>query len=268
MPAESIRTAEPRRLLLDGHEVEWRVVRSATAKKLRIKVGLHGVVVVLPEGRDAEEASAFVSSQRAWVADQISRIGKLNGVRRPLVHGGEQILLQGDTVAVQIVRSHTWRAPNKVVFERDMNTITVTCKVDHKTEPTRSLEFWLRKQARLSIDQHVADVGKRLKRTPNRVYVMGQRTKWGNCSALGNLSFNWRLVMAPEFVLRYIVTHEMVHLAVPDHSRKFWLTVQSLCAETEKARQWLVANGDRIQLMQPGQQVARRQGSVIHRESK
>lgn len=48
--------------------------------------------------------------------------------------------------------------------------------------------------------------------------------------------------MAPECVLRYLVTHEAVHLAIPDHSRKFWLTVQSLCPETERARQWLCAN--------------------------
>jgi predicted metal-dependent hydrolase len=91
---------------------------------------------------------------------------------------------------------------------------------------------------------------------------MDQRTKWGNCSAQGNLSFNWRLVMAPEFVLRYIVTHEMVHLAVPDHSRKFWLTVQSLCPETERARQWLVANGQLIQLMQLGRPMAKEQRSA------
>ena len=58
---------------------------------------------------------------------------------------------------------------------------------------------------------------------------MGQRTKWGNCSPLQNLSFNWRLIMAPEAVLRYLVTHEAVHLAVPDHSQEFWLTVRSLC---------------------------------------
>jgi predicted metal-dependent hydrolase len=79
---------------------------------------------------------------------------------------------------------------------------------------------------------------------------MAQRTKWGNCSTRGNLSFNWRLVMAPDFVLRYIVAHEMTHLVVPDHSRKFWLMVQSLCPETERARQWLVAHGQRIQLME------------------
>lgn len=68
---------------------------------------------------------------------------------------------------------------------------------------------------------------------------MGQSTKWGNCSGRKNLSFNWRLILAPEFVIRYLVTHEAVHVAVPDHSAKFWLTVQSLCRETERAKQWL-----------------------------
>jgi predicted metal-dependent hydrolase len=75
---------------------------------------------------------------------------------------------------------------------------------------------------------------------------MGQRTKWGSCSRLQNLSFNWRLIMAPEFVLRYLVTHEAVHLAIPDHSHEFWLTVRSLCPESERATQWLSANGHRL----------------------
>jgi predicted metal-dependent hydrolase len=252
--AEPSRTAKPHRLLLDGQQVDWRLVRSSTAKKLRIKVGPDGIVVVLPMGRDDREATAFVIKQRAWVAEQLARIRRLHGLRRTLPRNGEHLLYRGDAVAVRIVRSHTWRAPNKVAIEHD--AITVTCKPGSKTAPARSLENWLRKQARERIDRHIAEIAKRLKRVPNRIYVMGQRTKWGNCSALGNLSFNWRLVMAPDFVLRYIVTHEMVHLAVPDHSRKFWLTVQSLCPETERARQWLVANGHRIQLMQSGRRAS------------
>ncbi|MCZ8546306.1 M48 family metallopeptidase [Mesorhizobium qingshengii] len=247
--AETVRKVEPQRLLLEGQEVEWRLVRSSTAKKLRIKVGLDGIVVVLPEGRDDREAVAFIGNQRAWVGAQLARLRQLQDLRRPLARDDEHILFRGETVAVRVVPSQTWRAPNKVVLEHD--AITVICKVSSKTAPARSLENWLRKQARERIEQYIADVGKRLKRAPNRIYVMGQRTKWGNCSSMGNLSFNWRLVMAPDFVLRYIVTHEMVHLAVPDHSRKFWLTVQSLCSETERARQWLVANGQRIQLMEP-----------------
>ena len=51
--------------------------------------------------------------------------------------------------------------------------------------------------------------------------------------------FNWRLILAPDFVFRYLVAHEVAHLAIPDHSAKFWLTVQSLCPEVEQAKQWL-----------------------------
>lgn len=246
--AERIRATEPHRLLLDGQEVEWRLVRSSRAKKLRIKVGPDGICVVLPDGRNDREAAAFVIDQCAWVSEQLARVRQLRALRRPSARDSKHILYRGETMALRVVRSQTWRAPNKVGIEQD--AVTITCKPGSKTAPVRSLENWLRKQARERIELYIAEIGKRLKRTPNRIYVMGQRTKWGNCSALGNLSFNWRLVMAPDFVLHYIVTHEMVHLAVPDHSRKFWLTVQSLCRETERARQWLVANGHRIQLME------------------
>jgi hypothetical protein len=114
------------------------------------------------------------------------------------------------------------------------------------TPPAKSLENWLRKQAKTEIFSHLEMLTRRLKREPGKVLIMGQRTKWGNCSALQNLSFNWRLIMAPAFVLQYLVTHEAVHLAIPDHSQKFWLTVRSLCPESERARQWLCANGHRL----------------------
>ena len=67
-----------------------------------------------------------------------------------------------------------------------------------------------------------------------------------NCSRLRDLSFSWRIIMAPDSVLRYLVTHEVVHLAVPDHSQRFWLTVQSICPDAERGRQWLAANGARL----------------------
>lgn len=70
-------------------------------------------------------------------------------------------------------------------------------------------------------------------------YVMGQRTRWGGCSGRRNLSFNWRLVMAPPAVLDYVVVHELAHLAEPSHSTKFWLLVRSHCPRFEEHREWL-----------------------------
>jgi hypothetical protein len=81
----------------------------------------------------------------------------------------------------------------------------------------------------------------------NQYRVQGVRQcREDSCSARQNLSFNWQLILAPDFVLRYLVTHEAVHLDVPDHSARFWLTVQSLCPHTERAKQWLSANGTKL----------------------
>jgi len=241
---EAPRAGTAQHMLLDGRDVEWRLVRSTTARKLRIKVGPEGVVVVLPEGRDSCEAEAFVAEHHAWVAEQLDRARALLVVRRPVVQQQGRMLFRGESLAVRVVHSEHWRGQNQVAL--DAGAITITCGSGRAKAASCTLENWLRKQAREAIERQLEELGKRMKRAPNRLYVMGQRTKWGNCSGLGNLSFNWRLIMAPDFVLRYIVTHEMVHLAVPDHSRKFWLTVESLCPQAERARQWLVANGERL----------------------
>jgi predicted metal-dependent hydrolase len=231
-------------ILLNGQEVEYRVVHSKTASKLRIKVSLNGVQVVLPKSREPEEARSFLLKNETWVTEQLDRVKQLSRVRRPEKSTHGRVLLRGETLPIRVIRSGNWQGPNRVTLNDSI--LDITCGANSRTPLATSLENWLRKEARQSIEMHLADVVTRVKRAPNRVYIMGQRTKWGNCSALGNLSFNWRLIMAPDFVLRYIVTHEVVHLAIPDHSQRFWLTVQSLCQSSERARQWLAANGHKL----------------------
>lgn len=85
-----------------------------------------------------------------------------------------------------------------------------------------------------------------MRQRPGRVFVMGQRTKWGGCSRRRNLSFNWRLVMAAPEVLDYIVVHELAHLAEPHHSTKFWLIVRSYCLDYDRRRRWLRENESRL----------------------
>jgi predicted metal-dependent hydrolase len=225
---------------LSGRRVYYSVLRSKAARKMRIRVGLNGVIVVQPLRRNGEEVANFLIANQAWLLDQIERARRLRDVRRPVERMAGEILFRGTLTRVRIAETDT-RSRGNLVRLVD-GGIIVHRGVRSETSTVRSLENWLRKQARTAIERHLAVVTDRLGQIPNRIYVMGQRTKWGNCSARGNLSFNWRLIFAPDFVLRYLVTHEAVHLAVPDHSAKFWLTVQSLCRETERAKQWLVSN--------------------------
>lgn len=243
--ARAIRPVVISRLDLGGEQpVEVRLLSSKAAHKLRIKVSLDGVAVVVPAERTIDEARCFVQQHATWVNEQRARLGAMQGVRKPQSTTQGEILFRGEPHSVQVVHDAQWLAQNRVRVEDGV--ITITCGPASKTAPGLSLQNWLRREARISIEKHLVRAVKQVRRKPLRVYVMSQRTKWGNCSALGNLSFNWRLVMAPDEVMRYLVTHEVVHLAVPDHSAKFWLTVQSLCPTAERSRQWLAANAVRL----------------------
>jgi predicted metal-dependent hydrolase len=228
------------RIRLGRHLVDYSLVQSKVAHKLRVRVGPDGVEVVSPAGRGGEAASQFLLANGSWVLDQLDRAERLRKIRRPLERASGQVLFRGEPTCVRIETTRSCSAGNAVRLVD--GAIVVSRGPGSRTPVSRSLERWLRREARRAIEDHLARITARTGHAPARVYVMGQRTKWGNCSSRRNLSFNWRLILAPDYVLRYLVTHEAVHLAIPDHSAKFWLTLQSHCRETERARQWLVAH--------------------------
>ena len=105
---------------------------------------------------------------------------------------------------------------------------------------------WLREQARSEIATRVQEKACLLERAPGRITVRDTRSRWGSCSHDGNLSFCWRLVMAPMMVLDYVVAHEVAHLRWTHHGPRFWATVATLTANAGAARCWLDDHGERL----------------------
>lgn len=240
MSSRPIRSSSEEIVQVHGREIVCKLTRSVAAKKVRLKVSHGSLEIVVPLSRRKEEGISFLKKNEQWAARELDRSRRRLVIRRPVADKQTRLSYRGEELPLQIMRVEAWRGPNRVSLEG--NAIAIVTGPKGQGAVAQSLENWLRRQAREQIYALVERMKKKLKRTPNRIYVMGQRTKWGNCSSLGNLSFNWRLIMAPDFVLEYLVVHEFVHLAVPDHSQRFWLTVQSLCRDSDRARRWLVAN--------------------------
>jgi hypothetical protein len=149
----------------------------------------------------------------------------------------DKVLLRGQQVLVDVVGDESRRRYAIVMPVTDR--LRVRAPRTHAIDIARAVQSWLRKQARADIAACVARRAREMRQRPGRLYIMDQRTKWANCSGRRNLSFNWRLVMAPPEVLDYIVVHELAHLIEPRHSPRFWLIVQSHCPEYETQRSWL-----------------------------
>lgn len=241
-----MRKATLKTIDLGGQMLDYRLIRSKSARKLRVRVGFDGIEAVQAIGKNLYDVETFLKSCQEWIMKQLERIKHLRSVRRFHALDKNEILFNGVVTPVRVDDVAGRRGTNKVFFDNGMFTVIRGQK--SMTSPASSLEYWLRKHARQTIRGYLDDLSKTRSKYPRRVYVMDQKTKWGSCSALQNLSFSWRLIMAPDFVLRYVVTHEFVHMEVPDHSKRFWLTVQSLYPDMDRAKQWLRENGEGLRI--------------------
>jgi predicted metal-dependent hydrolase len=110
----------------------------------------------------------------------------------------------------------------------------------------RRLRDFLKKQAKRDFEEVVARHAQSLNVHVRRIQLRDPRSRWGSCSRMGVISFSWRLIMAPPFVLDYLCAHEVAHLRHMDHGKKFWVLVEEICPHRHEARTWLKANGNAL----------------------
>jgi predicted metal-dependent hydrolase len=111
-----------------------------------------------------------------------------------------------------------------------------------------ALERWFRAEARREVTHRLDAVCARVGRDYGRLSIRAQRTRWASCSASGDMSFNWRLLLAPEPILDYVVEHEVAHLDVPDHSTGFWALLAARCPDHREHERWLRRHGPALRL--------------------
>jgi predicted metal-dependent hydrolase len=230
---------------LDGKRIIYRLVRSKRARKLRIKVGMNGVEVIQPPRRTLQQVQDFLKFHEKWITNQLDRVERLRSTRTPLLTGKGEILYRGINTKVR-VQNDSNSDHAKVILRN--GSLIVNRGPLSATEPVKILENWLREQASKEICCRISVLIPKIGQSPRKIYVKDQKTKWGSCSSLQNLSFSWRLIMAPDFVLHYLVTHEVVHLIIMNHSKLFWQTVKSLCPDYKRASQWLSDHHDTLMI--------------------
>lgn len=120
--------------------------------------------------------------------------------------------------------------------------------VPHGAQRPAAIERWYRQRARGEIQPRLDRACAIAQLSYTRLSIRDQRTRWGSCSRAGAISFNWRLLLAPEAVLDYVIWHEVCHLAVMDHSPRFWALVARYCPDHREHSAWLRRNAGTLVL--------------------
>jgi predicted metal-dependent hydrolase len=209
--------------------IEYTVRRSDRARRVRVTVHPEGEVeVVLPRRARDREAAAAVAELRPWIE---RRLAEAVALRERLAERGATVPLLGGALALAV-------EPGRTRAHRRGDTLLVG---DGDARP--AIERWYRRTARAEIGPRLDEAAAALGAEYASVRIGNQRTRWGSCSATGAMSFNWRLLLAPEEVLDYVIWHEACHLRHLDHSPRFWGLLERHRPDYREPKAWLRRHG-------------------------
>jgi predicted metal-dependent hydrolase len=214
--------------------LEFRSSGRARRLSLRVDIARGRVILVAPRSVSRGQALDFLNRNEGWLRARLKQAPK----SLPFADDGIVPILgvphriKGDSTRLR-----------GVVAKRD-GVVIVPGGAEHL--PRRLADF-LKAEARREIGQRAAAKSAELGRPIAAVTLRDTRTRWGSCNAKGRIAFSWRLILAPEFVLDYVVAHEVAHLAELNHGPRFWKLCAGLTnSDIKTARAWLKRHGGEL----------------------
>lgn len=217
--------------------VRVRRHRQARRYTLRIQSATREVVLTMPPRGSLKQAREFAEKHGGWIA---ARLGKLPAPAP--FSSGATIPLRG--IDHRIVHRREQRGT--VWTETDEAGDLLLCVAGEAPHIARRVSDYLKREVKRDLEIASRRAAEDLGVTFKRVSIRDPSSRWGSCSTTGVLSFSWRLIFAPPFVLDYLAAHEAAHLIEMNHSRKFWRVVERICPHVARAKSWLDAHGSNL----------------------
>jgi predicted metal-dependent hydrolase len=242
-------TIGKRKATLDGQTISYIIKRSPMAKYARLEVRPQtGLAVVIPKSYRLTQIPSLLKEKRRWILAKLAKCGHIR------LLSAEKEVESGDTIPylgrnLRVVKRKNDGEAHSIKVEGKRLVVSLKST---KARLNLVLEEWYRREAEKLIRKRVDELRSRLGITYGRLSIRGARTRWGSCSQKGNLNFNWKLMMAPEPVIDYVIIHELAHLKEMNHTKKFWSLVAQHCPQWRKHRKWLKDHEAELSTKLPG----------------
>ena len=232
-------------VVADGRRLEYTLIQSARRDVLFQALPGAGIRVYAPKYIGLRDIDGMVRERAAQLTGMLKEVeAKLEADR--LAHpvsDGSPILIEGKRRALRLTKGA--RVRGEAIGDEYRLTLP-----EPESEPAvrAAIRSTLSEAALRRVRERLAYYAPRVGRTPGRVTIREQKSRWGSCSGKGNLNFNWKLIMAPPQVLDYVVVHELCHLIEFNHSPRFWALVEKQMPDYEAWKKWLKAHAGDLKI--------------------
>ncbi len=231
-------------LVIGAHRLAVSVAHSRR-RTVRIRVAaVDRIEVTAPLRFPKAEIAALLRGREAWIARQLAKLAAVaaspvNAAAEP----GAELLYLGQARRLTVLWGGVARAEVDAEDERIFAQLPAAPPPEQAAVLSAALRGWYIERARAVLTERTAHWAGALGVRPRRIFIREQKSRWGSCSSRGNVSYNWRVVMAPPAVVDYLVIHELCHMKEANHSAAFWRLVEEADPDYKEHRRWLRTHG-------------------------
>jgi predicted metal-dependent hydrolase len=205
---------------------------------LGITIDIYGnIEVQAPKGTPDESVLQLLEEKWDWIQQKSTEMNdRMLGPQKKVYDLGESFLYLGNSYPIRISQDINIQQ-DQVVFDGDQLHIYVKQLEDEKTK--QALKRYYYQQCKALVEKSIQSYQSHFKTKPRSIRISDSKTTWGTCDSKLQLTFNWRLAMAPLKVIDYVVVHEMCHMVHLNHDRSFWRLVGKIMPDYKELENWL-----------------------------
>ncbi|MEK5379245.1 M48 family metallopeptidase [Niallia sp. FSL W8-0635] len=199
--------------------------------------GYGNIIVLAPKKTSDERVIQVLEVNWDQIQTKLNEMQKrMNGPLEKVYENNESFLYLGNTYPIQIVQDITIM---KERVEFDEETLFIYVQHHDKEKIKQLLRRYYYQRSKALVEERVSFYQSNFKTKPRSIRITDSKTNWGTCDSNFQLTFNWRLAMAPLEVIDYVVVHEMCHMVHLNHDRSFWRLVGKLMPDYKEKENWL-----------------------------
>lgn len=226
--------------ILLNHESYTYTISRQKRKTFQIKLtSAYNLEIKIPLQVSSNNVIQVLTEKASWINEKNEELKKLE--KNELNHeitDGSKVLFMGKGYVLSI--NHSLRKP---IVQRLEDTIKINLYKQSTTTAAELLYHWYLQQASDYLLKQTNFWCKKMQLTFHQITIKDQKTRWGSCSTLGNINYNWRIIMASQETIDYLIIHELAHRVHLNHSNNFWSLVAQYCPNYQTERKWLQTNG-------------------------